>query len=71
MEGNEGKKNKSLQISYETKNPVRVIRGYKLESKFAPLGIDYGGGTFLKYCFGYHEIFIYNTNLTYITCTVS
>jgi E3 ubiquitin-protein ligase UHRF1 len=29
--------NKSLQVSAKTKKPVRVIRGYKLKSRFAPL----------------------------------
>ena len=33
----------------ETKKPVRVVRGYKLESKFAPLGIDYGGDVNYRY----------------------
>ncbi|RUS13915.1 PUA-like domain-containing protein [Endogone sp. FLAS-F59071] len=28
--------NKALKISYETKKPVRVIRGYKLNSPYAP-----------------------------------
>ena len=49
MDGNEGKKNRSLRTSYETKQPVRVVRGYKLESKYAPLGIDYGGDVNYRY----------------------
>jgi len=36
--------NKSLQVSAQTKKPVRVIRGYKLQSKFAPAeGYRYDG----------------------------
>jgi len=36
--------NRSLQVSAQTKKPVRVIRGYKLQSKFAPIeGYRYDG----------------------------
>jgi len=36
--------NRSLQVSAETKKPVRVIRGYKLQSKYAPTeGYRYDG----------------------------
>ncbi|KAJ7181693.1 PUA-like domain-containing protein [Mycena crocata] len=36
--------NKSLQVSAQTKNPVRVIRGYKLNSPYAPYeGYRYDG----------------------------
>ena len=49
MEGNEGKMNRSLRKSLETGKPVRVVRGFKLESKYAPLGIDYGGDTNYRY----------------------
>ena len=49
MEGPEGRKNRALRKSLETKKPVRVVRGYKLESKFAPLGIDYGGDVNYRY----------------------
>ena len=38
-----------MRTSYETKQPVRVVRGYKLESKYAPLGIDYGGDVNYRY----------------------
>lgn len=43
--------NASLIRNFETGNPVRVIRGYKLNSKFAPLrGYRYDGNyTFLKF----------------------
>lgn len=49
LEGNEGRYNRSLQKSVETGKPVRVIRGYKLESQYAPLGIDYGGDANYRY----------------------
>ena len=49
MEGNEGKKNRALKKSLTTGQPVRVLRGYKLDSKFAPLGIDYGGDVNYRY----------------------
>ena len=49
MDGPEGRKNRALRKSLETKKPVRVVRGYKLESKFAPLGIDYGGEVNYRY----------------------
>ncbi|EKM61020.1 uncharacterized protein PHACADRAFT_247318 [Phanerochaete carnosa HHB-10118-sp] len=40
----ENRSNKALLKSVETKKPIRVIRGYKLESKYAPLeGYRYDG----------------------------
>lgn len=40
----ENASNKALLRSVETKNPIRVIRGYKLHSKYAPLdGYRYDG----------------------------
>ncbi|VDB86462.1 unnamed protein product [Peniophora sp. CBMAI 1063] len=40
----ENNNNKSLRISSETKKPVRVIRGYKLHSEYAPVeGYRYDG----------------------------
>ncbi|KAI3622599.1 uhrf1 protein [Moniliophthora roreri] len=37
-------RNKALKVSSETKEPVRVIRGYKLDSKYAPYeGYRYDG----------------------------
>lgn len=40
----ENRLNKALQISCETKKPVRVIRGYKLKSPYAPAeGYRYDG----------------------------
>ena len=41
--GKEGRYNAALYKSYETGKPVRVVRGYKLESEWRPLGVDYGG----------------------------
>ena len=43
LEGNEGRYNAALHKSFETKRPVRVVRGYKLASKWAPVGLDFGG----------------------------
>ncbi len=43
LAGKEGRYNASLHKSFETGEPVRVVRGYKLESAWAPLGIEYGG----------------------------
>ncbi|ESK88898.1 uhrf1 protein [Moniliophthora roreri MCA 2997] len=40
----EDHRNKALKVSSETKEPVRVIRGYKLDSKYAPYeGYRYDG----------------------------
>ena len=39
LHGNEGRYNASLAKSLATQHPVRVMRGYKLESEWAPLGV--------------------------------
>ena len=49
LEGTEGRFNASLYKSFETGEPVRVIRGYKLDSRWAPLGIDFGGEVNYRY----------------------
>ena len=49
LEGKEGRYNAALYKSYETGRPVRVVRGYKLDSKWAPLGIDFGGEANYRY----------------------
>ena len=49
MDGHEGRNNRALAKSIDTKQPVRVVRGYKLDSKYAPLGIDYGGDANYRY----------------------
>ena len=49
LEGTEGRFNASLYKSFETGEPVRVVRGYKLDSRWAPLGIDYGGEVNYRY----------------------
>lgn len=43
LEGKEGRYNAALHKSWQSELPVRVVRGYKLESQWAPLGLDYGG----------------------------
>lgn len=43
LEGNEGRYNAALHKSWQTGLPVRVVRGHRLDSLWAPLGLDYGG----------------------------
>jgi hypothetical protein len=43
LEGKEGRYNAALHKSWQMGLPVRVVRGYKLDSRWAPLGVDYGG----------------------------
>jgi hypothetical protein len=49
LEGKEGRFNAALFKSSETGLPVRVVRGYKLDSRWAPLGIEYGGEVNYRY----------------------
>lgn len=43
LEGKEGRYNAALHKTFELGEPVRVLRGYKLDSPWAPLGLDCGG----------------------------
>jgi E3 ubiquitin-protein ligase UHRF1 len=43
LDGKEGRYNAALHKSCETGKPVRVVRGYKLDSQWAPLGLEFGG----------------------------
>ena len=47
--GKEGRYNAALHKSSETGHPVRVVRGYKLDSRWAPLGVEYGGEINYRY----------------------
>lgn len=49
LEGTEGRYNAALYRSFETGTPVRVVRGYKLDSEWAPIGLDCGGDYNYRY----------------------
>ena len=49
LDGKEGRYNAALYKSHETRQPVRVVRGYKLDSQWAPLGVDFGGEANYRY----------------------
>ena len=68
LDGKEGRYNAALFKSSESGQPVRVVRGYKLvDSKWAPLGIDYGGEVNYRYD-GLYKVCL--TQCTHLHCVL-